>query len=454
MAADETVYVEALARVASRPRARVLEVGFGMGISAREILRAGAAQYVVLEPNRGVFDAALGLALETAASASPFLGFWEENAPLLRSGQFDGVLYDAFPDVADSTFFAEARRLLRPGGALAFFLEGCGERSAPPTPETATRECGDWGLARSRLLDAGWLPGELKEPVPMRVSLGFEHSGARRTRTMLVTEAVRAPAGGAAAVPVPDRAALDRDLRAAAPELATRGEWQALPAAPRVDDADAGNASLIIDGAVVMDTQEAAYMVDLAGNLAGAASVLEIGYGLGLAAAAIQRLGAVDDGAGNGRDVEEHVIVEANAAVLRALLASDLGARSGVKALLGFWQEVVPLLRAESFDAVFFDPFPNDLERLGGACAHQRGFMAEAFRVLRPGGVFVYMSGSSDEASVEADTAAALAAGFLPGDVDITVRDYPMVDDLCAEYPNCAHFDHSVLMTRLVKAPA
>ncbi|KAH8074257.1 protein-arginine N5-methyltransferase [Aureococcus anophagefferens] len=114
MAADETVYVEALAR---RER-RVLE-------------------YVVLEPNRGVFDAALGLALETAASASPFLGFWEENAPLLRSGQFDGVLYDAFPDVADSTFFAEARRLLRPGGALAFFLEGCGERSAPPTPEAA-----------------------------------------------------------------------------------------------------------------------------------------------------------------------------------------------------------------------------------------------------------------------------------------------------------------------------
>ncbi|KAH8074258.1 protein-arginine N5-methyltransferase [Aureococcus anophagefferens] len=235
---------------------------------------------------------------------------------------------------------------------------------------------------------------------------------------MLVTEAVRAPAGGAAAVPVPDRAALDRDLRAAAPELATRGEWQALPAAPSVDDADAGNASLIIDGAVVMDTQEAAYMVDLAGNLAGAASVLEIGYGLGLAAA-IQRLGAVDDGRETG-GVEEHVIVEANAAVLRALLASDLGARSGVKALLGFWQEVVPLLRAESFDAVFFDPFPNDLERLGGACAHQRGFMAEAFRVLRPGGVFVYMSGSSDEASVEADTAAALA-GLPPGDVDITV---------------------------------
>ncbi|KAH8058697.1 protein-arginine N5-methyltransferase [Aureococcus anophagefferens] len=350
MAADETVYVEALA-----PRAgqRALEVGFAWA-SPREILRAGAAQYVVLEPNRGVFDAALGLALETAASASPFLGFWEENAPLLRSGQFDGVLYDAFPDVADSTFFAEARRLSarRRAGVLPRGLR----RSARRPRRDGDAECGDWGLARSRL-DAGWLPGELKEPVPMRVSLGFEHSGARRTRTMLVTEAVRAPAGGAAAVPVPDRAALDRDLRAAAPELATRGEWQALPAAPRVDDADAGNASLIIDGAVVMDTQEAAYMVDLAGNLAGAASV------------------------------EEHVIVEANAAVLRALLASDLGARSGVKALLGFWQEVVRCC-AESFDAVFFDP------------------------------------------------------------------DYPMVDDLCAEYPNCAHFDHSVLMTRLVKAPA
>ncbi|KAH8074255.1 protein-arginine N5-methyltransferase [Aureococcus anophagefferens] len=128
MAADETVYVEALARVASRPRARVLEVGFGMGISAREILRAGAAQYVVLEPNRGVFDAALGLALETAASASPFLGFWEER------------------------------------------------------------------------------------------SSGRPRAGQRRRGR-----------------PVPDRAALDRDLRAAAPELATRGEWQALPAARSVD---------------------------------------------------------------------------------------------------------------------------------------------------------------------------------------------------------------------------
>ncbi|KAH8095407.1 protein-arginine N5-methyltransferase [Aureococcus anophagefferens] len=200
MAADETVYVEALAR------------------------------YVVLEPNRGVFDAALGLALETAASASPFLGFWEENAPLLRSGQFDGVLYDAF---RTSPTPPSSRRRGGSSGPAARWRSSsrAAASAAPPTPRRR-RECGDWGLARSRL-DAGWLPGELKEPVPMRVSLGFEHSGARRTRTMLVTEAVRAPAGGAAAVPVPDRAALDRDLRAAAPELATRGEWQALPAAPR-----------------------------------------------------------------------------------------------------------------------------------------------------------------------------------------------------------------------------
>ncbi|KAH8058695.1 protein-arginine N5-methyltransferase [Aureococcus anophagefferens] len=188
-------------------------------------------------------------------------------------------------------------------------------------------------------------------------------------------------------------------------------------------------------GEVVMAADETVYYVVLEPNR----GVFDAALGLALetAASASPFLGFWEENA--APPVEEHVIVEANAAVLRALLASDLGARSGVKALLGFWQEVVPLLRAESFDAVFFDPFPNDLERLGGACAHQRGFMAEAFRVLRPGGVFVAVrllrgvrrGGHRRRAR----------RGLPPGDVDITV-DYPMVDYLCAEYPNCAHFDH------------
>ena len=88
MARDEAPYVEALARAVSRPGARVLEVGYGMGISARAVLAARPAQYVVLEPNGGVFAAALDAAAAAGAvtAASPWRGFWQELTPLLRAG--------------------------------------------------------------------------------------------------------------------------------------------------------------------------------------------------------------------------------------------------------------------------------------------------------------------------------------------------------------------------------
>ena len=68
--------------------------------------------------------------------------------------------------------------------------------------------------------------------------------------------------------------------------------------------------------------------------------LLEVGYGLGLSAKAIQSLG-----------VKTHVVIEANVQVMRRLMTSSagdgspaFGALRGVQPILGFWQEVVPML--------------------------------------------------------------------------------------------------------------
>lgn len=74
---------------------------------------------------------------------------------------------------------------------------------------------------------------------------------------------------------------------------------------------------------------------------------------------------------------------------MHTLMASELVQNPGVRPVLGFWQEVVPLLEGGSFDAIFFDPFPNDDDALTEQVIHQHGFMSHALRLLAAGGVFV-----------------------------------------------------------------
>ena len=195
----------------------------------------------------------------------------------------------------------------------------------------------------------------------------------------------------------------------------------------------AAAASLVIGGEMVMlmDMEEAENMRDLAaiavtshvapGQRHG--RLLELGYGLGISAHAIQQLG-----------VREHVLLEANIEVMKSLMASDLATRPGVRPVLGFWQELVPTFADGSFDSIFFDPFPNDDDALSERVVHHIGFMAHAHRLLAPGGVFVYMSGSVDATDFANDREAAFAAGFAPSHIQITARQYMMLDH-CAEYP-------------------
>lgn len=78
--------------------------------------------------------------------------------------------------------------------------------------------------------------------------------------------------------------------------------------------------------------------------------------------------------------------------------------------------------------------------------------MRHAFRLLRPGGVFSFMSGAGDPHSLALDRDAAIAAGFSPGDVNLTGHFYPMIP-MCSTYPDCPPIDQDELMvlSRLTK---
>jgi guanidinoacetate N-methyltransferase len=131
MQAWETPLMAAMADVAAREHGDVLEVGFGMGISARMLQERGVSSHTIVELN----DEVLARAQEWRA-ASPgadirlVRGSWEETADSL--GKFDAVFYDVYPvsdlEVAKlvqvpfpDQFFGVARSLLRPGGVFTYY---------------------------------------------------------------------------------------------------------------------------------------------------------------------------------------------------------------------------------------------------------------------------------------------------------------------------------------------
>ncbi len=123
----ETPYMAELARRACSRGGRVLEVGFGLGIAAGFIQQHAIAEHWIIEANRAVFGTIASWAARASAPVTPLLGFWEDIAPQLPGASFDGILFDPYPIDAEQlrdqrfSFFAQALRLLRPGGVFTHY---------------------------------------------------------------------------------------------------------------------------------------------------------------------------------------------------------------------------------------------------------------------------------------------------------------------------------------------
>ena len=123
----EAPYMKALARIATSRGGRVLEVGYGMGISAAAIQEADLDAHVVVEANIDVYRHLLQFAAGARRPLQAILGFWEDIVPSFADGSFDGILFDPYPITTEQlygqrfSFFSQARRLLRPGGVFTHY---------------------------------------------------------------------------------------------------------------------------------------------------------------------------------------------------------------------------------------------------------------------------------------------------------------------------------------------
>jgi guanidinoacetate N-methyltransferase len=190
--------------------------------------------------------------------------------------------------------------------------------------------------------------------------------------------------------------------------------------------------TLRIAGHPVMEDWERPYMrrlAEIATSLSG--TVLEVGYGLGLSAAAIQE-----------QDIDHHVVVECHPDVMAHCIRDchEALANNRLHLFGGFWQEVVPLLADESFDGILFDTYP-----LTPAEIHRNHypFLEQAHRLLRPGGVFTYYSDEANELS-EGHRAALIAAGFNADDIAF---------ELCSVEPpaDCEYWTSPTIVAPIIR---
>ena len=127
----EAGYMEMLAQICTARGGKVLEVGYGMGLSARFIQRQPIAKHYVIECHPDVVARCVGDFRPAMNEGRLHLltGFWQDLVPLLADESFDGILFDTYPLNAEEVhinhfpFFRHAHRLLKAGGVLTYYSD-------------------------------------------------------------------------------------------------------------------------------------------------------------------------------------------------------------------------------------------------------------------------------------------------------------------------------------------
>lgn len=128
----ETSYMKRLAEIATFRGGSVLELGYGMGISAGFIEKNKEVEsHTVIECHPDVCKKAIDDFRDSVEKSRFHLltGFWQDVTPKLADESFDGILFDTYPLTEEEVhanhfwFFKEAHRLLKKGGILTYYSD-------------------------------------------------------------------------------------------------------------------------------------------------------------------------------------------------------------------------------------------------------------------------------------------------------------------------------------------
>lgn len=122
--------MEMLADIATRNGGIVLEVGFGLGLSAQYIQSHPLEKHIIIEANADVFARSLlKFALGAEKLVVPIYGLWQDVISLLPNDSIDGILFDTVQLSSDEMgvfsfpFFEHAYRILRKGGIFTYYSD-------------------------------------------------------------------------------------------------------------------------------------------------------------------------------------------------------------------------------------------------------------------------------------------------------------------------------------------
>lgn len=190
--------------------------------------------------------------------------------------------------------------------------------------------------------------------------------------------------------------------------------------------------TLKIAGHPVMEDWELNYMDTLAEiAVSNGGTILELGYGMGLSAHAIQ-----------DRGVDSHLVVECHPAVVQKCLKDfrDQVTSGRLHILSGFWQDITPKLRSACCDGILFDTYPLNETEIHG---NHFWFFEEAYRLLKPGGVLTYYSDEKAGFSKK-HMAKLLSAGFKQKNISFQVCKV-------SPPPDCEYWQANTIIAPIVR---
>lgn len=125
----EEPYMKRLADTATMNNGIVLEVGFGMGISANFIQRHNIEKHIIIEANQEVAERARRFAEQAPHKIEILEGFWQEVVDDLPNDSLDGILFDTYPLSSEEIhcnaipFFGTAFVKLKGGGVFTYYSD-------------------------------------------------------------------------------------------------------------------------------------------------------------------------------------------------------------------------------------------------------------------------------------------------------------------------------------------